>query len=142
MSNKFENVREDEDTTIHTSIEATFGEYSVLHQTWSWGGIKAESLIFCTEDIKHLTEDELISDVHSSALTKPDSVVSDITYKQSEDFTFVSFNFNYDGCVDGDDIFDSFDRIIWMKSMRLEELRNYSFLTLILLAIYMAIQQS
>ncbi len=93
MSNKFENVPVENDTTIYTSIEASFGEYSVLYQTWGWDGIKAESLIFSTGDIKRLTEDDLIEEVRQSPLIEPESRKKEITFKQNEDFTYVNFNF-------------------------------------------------
>lgn len=93
MSNKFENVPVEYDTTIYASIEAPFGEYSVLHQTWRWDGVDAESLIFSTGDIKHLTKDDLIEEVRHSPFIKPESRNKGITFKQNEDFTYVNFNF-------------------------------------------------
>lgn len=109
MSHKFDNVSKDKDTTIYTSVEASFGEYCVLYQTWGWGTIKAESLIFSTDDINHLTEDELIEEVRQSPLIKEECRKKEITYKQLEEFTFVNFNFNdHDaGYDDFDDVFDA-----------------------------------
>ncbi len=93
MSNKFENVPVDEDTTIFTSLEAEFGDYCVLYQAWSWDGINAESIIFCTEDIKHLSKGDLLSEVSDSSLIKAEFKEQQITYKQNKDFTYVNFNF-------------------------------------------------
>ncbi len=93
MKNKFENVPKDKDTRIIASLEITFGEYRALHQGWCWDGIIAESLIFFNEDIKDLTEDELVEEVRLSPLISAESREKGITYKLSGEFTFVNFNF-------------------------------------------------
>ena len=91
MSNKFERVPVEEDTTILSQQEAKLGEYDVLHQRWYWDGIIAECIIFANEDIVSITDDEVETEVRMSPLVKADSK---ITLKRSKSgFTFVNFNF-------------------------------------------------
>ncbi|GAC30388.1 metallophosphoesterase [Brumicola pallidula] len=91
MTNKFFNVKTEKGTRITLSTDAKFGDYEVLYQKWAWGGIDAESLIFVTKDIAHISENELTEDVKNSPLVKDKS--KSLTYKQGDEFTFVNFNF-------------------------------------------------
>jgi hypothetical protein len=91
MTDKFKNVPVEEDTRILFRNEAKFGDYDVLYEMWSWEGISAESIIFASDDISGLTDDELEQEVRKSPLVKKESAV---TIKRLEaGFTFVNFNF-------------------------------------------------
>lgn len=94
MTEKFNNVPVENDTKIIFQQEAKFGEYDVLYQKWSWDGLMAESVIFATEDIAALNEEQITNEVKSSPLVNTDS---SITFKRdSSGYTFVNFNFNCD----------------------------------------------
>lgn len=80
MSNRFENVPADEDTTILFQQEATLGEYEVLYQKWYWDGITAESIIFANADVSNLDDKEIEQEVRSSPLVKQGS---SLTLKRS-----------------------------------------------------------
>ena len=91
MTNKFKNVPVEGDTRILFRQEAKFGTYEVLYEMWSWEGISAESIIFASDDISDLTDEELEQEVRQSPLVKKESAV---TIKRLDSgFTFVNFNF-------------------------------------------------
>ena len=91
MNKKFDNVPVEEDTRILFRQEAQFGTYEVLYEMWSWEGISAESIIFASDDISDLTDEELEQEVRKSPLVKKESAV---TIKRLDSgFTFVNFNF-------------------------------------------------
>lgn len=93
MTDKFKNVPVEEDTKILFRNEAKFGKYEVLYEMWSWEGISAESIIFESDDISDLTDEELEQEVRKSPLVKNDSAV---TIKRLDaGFTFVNFNFGH-----------------------------------------------
>ena len=87
---KFSNVPVEDDTKILVSLENKLGERDVLYQKWFWDGITAESLIFVSDEIVYLTDNELKAEVQTSPLVKSDS----ITISRSDGgYTFVNFNF-------------------------------------------------
>ena len=90
MSDKFSSVPVDENTRILFRKETKIGNYDVLHEKWNWEGIKAESIIFTDEDVSELSDEEIKKVVRESGFLKEGS---DLTFKRSEDFTYVNFNF-------------------------------------------------
>jgi len=72
MRNKFKDVPVDEDTRIQFRNEAKLGNYDVLYEIWSWEGISAESIIFASDDVSDLTDEELEQEVRKSPLVKMD----------------------------------------------------------------------
>ncbi len=93
MKDKFKNVPIEEDTKLLFSNEFKFDGRDVLYQMWSWDGIQGESLIFLTEDVKDLTEDQIKEMVKESPLVKKKD---SITYSQGDSgYTFLNFNFEY-----------------------------------------------
>lgn len=91
MSEKFEGVPVESDTTILYEQEAMLGDYEVLYQKWIWEGVEAESMIFVTEDIAEFNEREIEEIVRESPMVKQESKV---TIKISESgYCFVNFNF-------------------------------------------------
>ena len=91
MSNKFKNVPVEEDTRILFRKEAKFGKFDVLYEMWSWEGISAESIIFVSDDIADLTDEELEQEIRESPLVQKKSAVT--IKRLDEGFTFVNFNF-------------------------------------------------
>ena len=69
MSQKFDGVPVDKDTRILFRHPAKLGKYDVLYEMWSWEGIKAESIIFVTDDVSEITDDELEKDLICTAGT-------------------------------------------------------------------------
>ena len=91
LMNKFKNVPIEEDTRIIFQQEMKFGEYDVLYQTWTWDGISAESIIFSSEDIPELKDQEIEKQVRASPICKKGS---SITIKRTDSgYTFINFNF-------------------------------------------------
>ena len=91
MQSKFEQVPVDEGTKIIYQHEARLGDYDVLHQMWSWDGVTAESLIFASDDISALKDDELEREVRKLPVLKEDSSIT--LTRTTSGFTFVNFNF-------------------------------------------------
>lgn len=91
MNGKFDGVPNDPDTLIYLQRETRLDRFDVLYQRWFWEGIKAESLIFRNEDVGELSDDEILQQVRSAPICRPDS---DVTLKRSPSgYTFVNFNF-------------------------------------------------
>jgi|APSaa5957512576_1039674.scaffolds.fasta_scaffold249036_1 hypothetical protein len=91
MNKKFEKVSLEKSTQIIFQTEAELGEYEVLYQKWYWDGVNAESIIFSSEDINNLIDNEIEAEVRKSPLVKKGT---SMTMKRSESgFTFVNFNF-------------------------------------------------
>ncbi len=90
MSDKFNNIPVEADTKILFSSPMRWGDLDIVYQKWHWEGINAESIIFLTEDVKELSDEELEADVRDDPLVRGDS---QITIKRLEEYTFVNFNF-------------------------------------------------
>lgn len=86
----FEDVPNDEDTTIKMSVTASLEPYEVLYQAWRWDGIDGESIIFLTDDVAALSDDALRALVSESPLV--DTTIA-MTLKRAGKFIFVNFNF-------------------------------------------------
>lgn len=91
MSEKFKNVPNDPDTNVILQKVANIDEYEVLYQAWVWEGIKAESVIFVSDDIKQLSDAQLEEMMRELPLLEEQTK---ITIKRSDSgYTFVNFNF-------------------------------------------------
>lgn len=91
MSEKFKNVPNDPDTNVILQKVANIDEYEVLYQAWVWEGIKAESVIFVSDDIRQLSDAQLEEMMRELPLLEEQTK---ITIKRSDSgYTFVNFNF-------------------------------------------------
>jgi len=90
MDDKFNTVPIEEDTELIFSQEMKLEEYDVVYQKWFWGDIYGESMIFLTQDILQLGNNELLKQGKSSPIFNTDS---EITISKSDDFAFMNFNF-------------------------------------------------
>jgi len=94
MDDKFKNIPEDPDTKTMLRIEMKVDMYHTMYEMWNWDGIWAESLIFLTEDIKKLSEEDLKKVVVNSGMWNSES---QILVKETESgYTFVNFNYTTD----------------------------------------------
>jgi len=89
----FANVPVEEDTRVCASRETAFGDWLVLHQTWTWDGTRAESLIFLADDVAHLDDETLQRMVGASPLARPGGSIT--VARERDGYTFVNFNFDY-----------------------------------------------
>ena len=81
----------EENIRIIFQQEVKFGEHDVLYQKWTWDGISAESIIFSSEDIPELKDQEIEKQVRASPICKKGS---SITIKRTDSgYTFINFNF-------------------------------------------------
>lgn len=88
---KFENLETDSDTEILWREVTTVGNYDVMVENWKWEGLKGNSLIFVSEDVKHLSEAEL-KNIAKEFINGYDK----ITLTRGDDFTFMNYNFIID----------------------------------------------
>jgi len=88
----FIDVPKEKDTRIIKQKEVIINGISALNQHWSWDGILADSLIFHSDDVAHLIDDEsLRSFINEYADIK---IMGSATFKRnSSGFCFVNFNF-------------------------------------------------
>lgn len=91
MSTKFDAVTIEEDTKVLFQTTANFGEYEVLYQKWRWEGITAESIIFVTDDIAEIGDENLLEEIKASPLVQGDSQVT--VSRSDAGYTFFNFNF-------------------------------------------------
>jgi len=89
----FENVPVEEDTNILQQEEKTIGNLRVLWQKWFWEGIKAESVIFISEEIAHLSDEDLSDLVRKNIPTHSATTIS----RSPSGYTFVNYNFETPG---------------------------------------------
>ncbi len=88
---KFDKLPVEQDTNVISRKRIKILNYDAVHEIWSWDGIKGESIIFVTEEINELSENEII-DLVKSAFQVED--ISQVTISQGKsDFTFVNLNF-------------------------------------------------
>jgi len=85
ISEKFKNIPVDDDTRIISREQIKVGKYDTIHEKWFWDGVYAESYVFFNEDIKGLSEEDILS---FTGQKKQFSV-----YKKLDIYTFVNFNF-------------------------------------------------
>ena len=90
MSDRFANLPTEKDTKILARLPVKWDEKDIIYEKWYWDGITAESIIFLSEDIDGMNDEELEADVRSSPLVNEGS---SITIKRVGEFTFVNFNF-------------------------------------------------
>lgn len=91
---KFARVPVEPDTRIVYQSHGAIDDLDALHQRWTWEGVSGESLVFVSEEVKGLGDQELKELARGSGLVEEGS---DFTIKRNEPgFTFVNFNFEYD----------------------------------------------
>jgi len=92
MNDKFKDVQVDEDTTIHLRKEDLIGGFDVLLGYWTWEGVSACSAIFYSDDVAHLTDEQLI------ALVREECKTETVTFTRSNDkkYVFVQYGCRYD----------------------------------------------
>jgi len=83
LSEKFKNIPLEKDTTILERKELRLEDYDVMYEKWSYEGIRAESYVFFNEDIKSLSEKDVLLLVNKKGSN----------YKKADYYTFVNFGF-------------------------------------------------
>jgi hypothetical protein len=90
MTGKFDQLPLDRGKTILSQRETRLGDLEALHQRWSWDGITAESLVFRSEDVAHLANEEIVRRLASHPGYRPGSEVS--LTRLDSGYTFANFN--------------------------------------------------
>lgn len=93
MNNKFENIPNDEDTTIILSQITKIGGYDAVLQFWLWDGINGQSAIFLEEQLKACDDIEVLKIMQSNGI----EIKANHTIKRHTDgFAFLNYNFTVD----------------------------------------------
>ena len=87
--NNFKDVPKDLDTQIIEQSEIILNGISVLKQKWNWDGIFANSLIFNSNDVEALSDNELLEFIKKSGI----QINSSVTYSNTNGYRFVNYNF-------------------------------------------------
>ena len=90
MNDKFKCLEVDEETTLLRREAVKVGGFDAMHETWRWEAVTAESLVFVSDEVKHLSRGELEGLAKISPFYEPGS---GITLTRGKEFTFVNFNF-------------------------------------------------
>ena len=90
----FKDLTVDKGTKILSRKLAQVGGYTAMHEYWMWDGIKAESLIFCSDDVSQLSDDDLksICVAGNFILDKDNPYDFTVSRSTTSNFTFASFN--------------------------------------------------
>ena len=94
MTGKFGQLPQDPGRTILSQRETRLEDIEALHQHWSWDGITAESLVFRSEDVAHLADEEIVRRLASHPAYRPGSEVS--LTRLDSGYTFANFNASCD----------------------------------------------
>jgi hypothetical protein len=92
IEEKFKNIGVESDTKIHAIKYLNLDGTDCRYEFWEWDGVEAESLIFCTPELKAVTDDyfrELIG-INSNQHT---AVPIEFTSKSDPEYTYLNFNF-------------------------------------------------
>lgn len=93
IEEKFKNVKVESDTKIHAIKYLNLDGMDCRYEFWDWDGVEAESLIFCTHELKEVTQEyfqKLIGLVSNSYAAEPGKFTS----KTGTEYTYLNFNFN------------------------------------------------
>jgi len=84
LSEKFAQIPIDEDTLLlKPRTEIKLNGIDAVHERWSCEGVKAQSYIFCNEDIEGISQEEIVSLIDKQKYT----------YNKGEQYTFLNFDF-------------------------------------------------
>ena len=89
---KFNNIRVESDTKIHAIKYLNLDGTDCRYEFWEWDGIEAESLIFCTPELKEATQayfQKLIELISDQKMAEPGKFTS----KSDPEYTYLNFNF-------------------------------------------------
>ncbi len=79
----------DEDTKILSATYISHDGLDVLWEKWFWDGIKGNSLIFLSEQVKEISDTALEETVKGIA----EDISGDTTLSRKGEFTYFNFNF-------------------------------------------------
>ena len=92
IEEKFKNVRVEADTKIHAIKYLNLDGMDCRYEFWDWDGVEAESLIFCTPELKEVSEayfQKLIGLISNTNSADP----IEFTSKSGPEYTYLNFNF-------------------------------------------------
>ena len=84
----FNEVPVESDTIILGQKEVMIGGIDALCQCWMWEGIKGWSMMFFTDVVQDMSDEELVGLVRQVEV-----ITTSTTIKRGEKWTFVNFNF-------------------------------------------------
>lgn len=98
MSGRFDKVSADDETTVYIRQEDKCGGFDVLYEIWSIDGIFGHSVIFCSDDVVGVGDEELKTMVKEYPSFQHWSSLGDFSgftmNRPTTGFTFVNFFFD------------------------------------------------
>ena len=92
MTGKFKDIQMDDDTKIISRQQIEFLGLDAVHEHWFRDDIYAESLIFVTDEIKDISDEQLEKELRASSLFNSERGVTISRHEGS----FVMMNFNFE----------------------------------------------
>jgi len=90
MNEKFSDLQLEPDTRLYYRKAFSLGGFDAIFEWWSWDGdIEADSVIFCSEDVAGLSEEDLKALVREHFKFDKD----DFKFERGPHYTFLNFNF-------------------------------------------------
>lgn len=87
---KFQNVPIEPDTLILGQEELMIQGFVVLNQQWFWEGVAGESLIFNSQDIRGMNDENLLRFINNNR----EEIIGQASFKRDQNgYCFVNFNF-------------------------------------------------
>jgi hypothetical protein len=86
----FTDVPVEKDTRLINVTNVLFEGIEARYEAWVWEGILAETLIFHSDTVAHMSDEELESFVERNMVIKDHRK----TVKRQEKYTFINFNFH------------------------------------------------
>lgn len=89
---KFNGINIEPDTVIKSYKYLKIDDIDCRYEKWFWEGIGAESLIFCTKELRS-TQESYLRTLVAKYLDEDNLDLMQITHKISDDYTYINFNF-------------------------------------------------
>ncbi|MEG2079183.1 hypothetical protein [Chryseobacterium sp.] len=88
QNKKFQNLTTDEETKILFRQQTIFNGYDAMMESWIWDGIEGQSVIFYSNDVKNLTDEELMNLIKEHYKNETFTIS-----RNNADYVFLNFNF-------------------------------------------------
>ena len=90
MNEKFSDLQLEPDTRLYYRKAFSLGGFEAIFEWWSWDGdIEADSVIFCSEDVAGLSEEDLKTLISEHFKFDKD----DFIFNRGPQYTLLNFNF-------------------------------------------------
>jgi hypothetical protein len=93
IDEKFEGIPVEPDTQLYSRAQIQVSGFDAVLEWWSWDGmVEGNTIAFCSDDVSHLSEEEIKGLVRSNPVIDGDLEKSTLT--RGPRFTLLNFNFS------------------------------------------------